>query len=201
MSWNSTDNTSSSPSWGGNLVNKTPNTANRDFLYNNNTPSAFVTNQTVGVFGIAANEISGYTGAVPHTGWVLRRTGTGGRAGRVHHEVLVAGGFATDAVVDPTISITSQPQGNSVANNAAATFRVTAIVTPNAAITYQWQMWGGASFADITANATFTNVTTSAFVITNALNASHDGAIFRVRVMSSGAVNVISSNATLTVAA
>lgn len=30
---------------------------------------------------------------ISHTGWVLRREGTGGRAGRVHNEVLVAGGI------------------------------------------------------------------------------------------------------------
>lgn len=33
--------------------------------------------------------------AVPHSGWVLRKEGTGGRAGRVHYEVLVASGSMT----------------------------------------------------------------------------------------------------------
>ena len=32
---------------------------------------------------------------VPHAGWVLRTAGTGGRAGRVHYEVLVAGSSIT----------------------------------------------------------------------------------------------------------
>ena len=31
-------------------------------------------------------------GGVAHAGWVLRREGTGGRAGRVHYETLVAMG-------------------------------------------------------------------------------------------------------------
>jgi hypothetical protein len=31
-------------------------------------------------------------GGVAHAGWVVRREGTGGRAGRVHYETLVAGG-------------------------------------------------------------------------------------------------------------
>lgn len=35
-------------------------------------------------------------GAVTHTGWVVRRVGTGGRAGRIQTEVLVAGGIVTD---------------------------------------------------------------------------------------------------------
>lgn len=37
---------------------------------------------------------------IPHTGWVLRTEGTGGRAGRVHYEVLVAGGITTDGSDD-----------------------------------------------------------------------------------------------------
>ena len=37
---------------------------------------------------------------VAHTGWVLRTVGSGGRAGRVHNEVLVAGGIGTDASDD-----------------------------------------------------------------------------------------------------
>lgn len=198
--WSANDVTGDVPKYVGAQVNLAPNSANRDFMYGNNTPDAFVTGKTIGVFGIAANEIGGYAGAVPHTGWNLRTTGSGGRVGRVHHECLVAGGMTLDSVVDPTIQITVQPSGNSVANNGPATFRVTAQVTPNTTITYRWQLWGGASFADITANATWTNVTTSAFVITNALNATENGKIVRVRVMSTGAINVFSSNALLTIA-
>lgn len=37
---------------------------------------------------------------IPHTGWVLRTEGTGGRAGRVQYEVLVAGGIGTDGSDD-----------------------------------------------------------------------------------------------------
>lgn len=38
--------------------------------------------------------------AVAHTGWVVRKVGTGGRAGRVETEVLVAGGMTGDASDD-----------------------------------------------------------------------------------------------------
>ena len=37
---------------------------------------------------------------VTHTGWNLRRAGSGGRAGRVHYECLVAGGITGDASDD-----------------------------------------------------------------------------------------------------
>lgn len=40
---------------------------------------------------------------VAHTGWVVRTEGTGGRAGRVQYEVLVAGGIGTDNDDDDTV--------------------------------------------------------------------------------------------------
>lgn len=44
----------------------------------------------------------GYTKGAAHTGWVLRTAGTGGRAGRVQYETLVAfgGNFSNDASDD-----------------------------------------------------------------------------------------------------
>ena len=44
----------------------------------------------------------GYTKGAAHTGWVMRTAGTGGRAGRVHYETLVAfgGTFSDDASDD-----------------------------------------------------------------------------------------------------
>ena len=45
---------------------------------------------------------AGYTKGAAHTGWVLRTVGTGGRAGRVQYETLVAmgGNFSDDASDD-----------------------------------------------------------------------------------------------------
>jgi hypothetical protein len=47
----------------------------------------------------------GYIDGAAHTGWVLRTVGTGGRAGRVQYETLVAfgGNFSTDASDDAII--------------------------------------------------------------------------------------------------
>lgn len=41
--------------------------------------------------------------AVAHTGWQLRTVGSGGRAGRVHYETLVAGGISSDASDDTVL--------------------------------------------------------------------------------------------------
>lgn len=40
---------------------------------------------------------------VAHTGWVIRKEGSGGRAGRVSYEVLVAGGISNDGSDDTTL--------------------------------------------------------------------------------------------------
>jgi hypothetical protein len=62
-------------------------------LYANTQTSAFITNQKVGVFGVDVTEQS--VAGNPkggHAGWNLVKQGTGGRAGRVHVETLVAMG-------------------------------------------------------------------------------------------------------------
>jgi len=60
----------------------------------------------IGTFGVDTDESAAARGdgkgSVP-TGWVLREEGTGNRAGRVHHEVLVAlskNAFTTGDAVD-----------------------------------------------------------------------------------------------------
>jgi hypothetical protein len=100
-------------------------------------------NTTVQVFGVDTTEQTNATKG-GHTGWVMRTTGTGGRAGRVHVETLVAmgsmSGDAEDAVyVDTVITITAQPQGNSAFTSGEdLTLSVTATSNPSATLTYQW---------------------------------------------------------------
>lgn len=96
------DNPNGAPISVGARVNLTPNTANRDALYGNTTANAFITGQTVGVFSVSAAEkasvnASSEASKVTHTGWQLRTVGSGGRAGRVHYETLVAGGEVAGA--------------------------------------------------------------------------------------------------------
>ena len=53
------------------------------------------------VFGVDTTE-AGVTQEVVHAGWVRRTVGTGGRAGRVQHEVLVAGSSISGDAADDT---------------------------------------------------------------------------------------------------
>lgn len=59
-------------------------------LYSNTTPGSFIPGIATGIFGIDTYETNDSNGAVTHAGWVLRTEGTGGRAGRVQYETLVA---------------------------------------------------------------------------------------------------------------
>jgi hypothetical protein len=64
-------------------------------LYANTTTGAFITNQKVGVFGVDVTEqglANNKTTHGAHSGWNLVKQGTGGRAGRIQVETLVAMG-------------------------------------------------------------------------------------------------------------
>jgi len=103
--WTMTDEAAGSPSWANTTLNVTKNQAE---LFVNVTEDDVITDQKVGVFGVDPTEMAyANTGsteadAVPHAGWVLRKEGTGGRAGRVHYEVLVAASSITGDAADDT---------------------------------------------------------------------------------------------------
>ena len=106
-SWAKTDSGGSAPLWSLLYVNKSPTAANMHTgnaaaagkLYKNETFSQFISGAKLGLFNISASEVSagqlsqdGSTllsvkGA--HSGWVLRKQGSGGRASRVQTETLV----------------------------------------------------------------------------------------------------------------
>jgi hypothetical protein len=163
-SWGNNDNAANTPLWSVARVNKFVNTANQTLLYANTTANAFAStladgsirnnNLTIGVFGVDVQEAVSYQGTTnphaPHAGWVLRTVGSGGRAGRVTNETLVA--FSRikgdgDAQVFPNVSITLVTTGNkSVLANATyfantTSFTVTPTLAGNTAatLTYQWQ--------------------------------------------------------------
>jgi hypothetical protein len=58
-----------------------------ELLFENAEADDFITGLTVGLFNYADGEVA--DGAA-HAGWNLKITGSGGRAGRVQHQTLVA---------------------------------------------------------------------------------------------------------------
>jgi hypothetical protein len=194
--WGSTDTTNAAPKFAGSLVSKAPSNANRDLMFGN-------TGATGGVFAVDAAETPANEG-IAHPGWIYRTVGTGGRAGRVFNETLVAMGSVTgtdandDAVIkDVTITIRTQPSNANVVGANAATFSVTAASSPNTAMTYQWYANTGAGFVALTNVGVYSNVTTSALSISSATGLN--GVQYRVDVGAPAANTKTSRRAVLTV--
>ena len=76
--WNMKDEVAGSPDWTDGTSKKT-----KDELYANT--------ENKGIVAVDKSKSTEESHAVAHSGWNLRTVGTGGRAGRVHYETLVAG--------------------------------------------------------------------------------------------------------------
>jgi hypothetical protein len=178
-SWGNNDNSANAPYWAVNstIVNATnvknnysaPTADNVALLYANTTADVYTVGETIGLFMVDQNEqdVQETLGTPPaHKGWNLKTTGSGGRAGRVTWETLVAlSTVASDNSSDDTvlpdaiITITSQPataQTVSFSSANTVTFAVAAAITSgatNAPLSYQWQVNGnfnGSTWVNIT---------------------------------------------------
>jgi hypothetical protein len=166
-SWGKNDNAANAPYWAVNsaIVNAAdvksvaaaPDAANVALLYGNTTSSVYTSGETIGLFLVDGNEmdVQEAAGTPPaHTGWNIKTTGSGGRAGRVQWETLVAlSQVASDNNSDDTvlpdmvIAITTQPESLSGPVSAASsdtiTLTVGAEITDGAtggSLSYQWQV-------------------------------------------------------------
>jgi hypothetical protein len=190
-----------------------PTAANVALLYGNTTADVYTTGQTIGIFGVDAEE--SLASHAQHTGWTLRTVGSGGRAGRVTNEVLVAlsemKGADGDAQTYANVTITlSGPSDGSVLANATyfanvVSFSVSPTLVGNtsATLTYQWQYLNGSTWASIPANTNpirWAGATTSTLQARPATTANN-GTVLRVVVTAADqGVTATSANATLTVA-
>lgn len=214
--WGKTDTTGDSVLWGVSQLEKEANTVNRDALYNNTTPDTYFTGVTVSQNAVDPVEAEASLGKIPHAGWVLTTEGTGGRVGRVQHEVLVAMGSITGDGTDDTlipdygIVFTTQPSNSLgiVANAVATTNDFLGIpvfdsVPTGGTVTWKWQASndGSTSWADISsvADATHSGITYSDVAnggtnsgldiqVTNTTNAidTNGGMYYRLELVISG---------------
>jgi hypothetical protein len=91
-SWGKADAYTAAPLWALASVNKAPTSANMGAagsgkLFNNASAGNLITGITRGLFNYTTSETQ--SGKIAHTGWVLKTTGSGGRAGRVQYDTLV----------------------------------------------------------------------------------------------------------------
>jgi hypothetical protein len=196
-----------------------PTAANVAVLYANTSANVWTDRQTIGLFGVDAQEAGALEGSAHrglHTGWVLRTTGQGGRAGRIQEEVLVAmsgmGSESTDgdAQTYANVSISlSGPADGSVVSEASYANVVSFTVVPTlsgntlATLTYQWQYLNGAgAMVSIPANTApirWANPTT-AVLQARPKTTANNGTVLRVAVTAADeGVTAYSSNVTLTV--
>lgn len=198
--WGNKDNAANSDIAGVSYINRTWTAANQTALYGNTKIGHFVTNTSIGQFAVDTNEAR-TNPAIPHSGWVVRREGTGLRAGRVTYEVLVAtGSIATDGSDDTNfpdyrLTITTNPSSANGVGNVNLT--VAATSTPSGAtLAYAWQRNPGSGWVSVANTAGIYFDATSATLKANATVAT--GNTFRVTVSATGANSVTSSNASVT---
>lgn len=209
--WGNKDDAANSDFAATMQVNRSPTDANQTTLYGNTRPNTFFTGMTIGQFGVDTNEMAAAQSAgvshPSHAGWVLRKVGTGGRAGRITYETLVAmgsmsgDGNSTEDVYFPDrrIIIGTQPSSNTSALAGNITFTsVVTTVPAGGTVAYKWQrnnVSGSDGWVDLSNTAgRYFNVTSA---ILTANNVTANGNVFRVVVSSTGANTVNSSNATI----
>ena len=183
--WGKTDATISRPNW----INLSNYPAGTQLLFVDQTEAGLETNQSKGIKG---------------PGWYLYREyddSTGVK--RYKTELVVAmrvpvadsGDAADDAFVpdvEVTVAISVQP-ANQTTVSGAATFGVTAALTPSGTVTYQWQYQA----VDTTTGVNVVGATASTLVLADQTE-DNDGDKYRVVVGGTGAKAVRSSSATLT---
>lgn len=184
---------------------------NKAGLYQNTTGNVVVQRATVGIYGVGADEMraarANGSAKPAHAGWVLKREGQGGRAGRITYETLVAGGSISGdgedtSFPDYKLLIGTQPSNSSIGTANAVNFTVAAAsVPPGASIRYQWQQDGGPGVL-VWSNVANSGVFASANGNTSAtLSISNNATLnlnnFSVLVSTNDAVAIRSSNARL----
>lgn len=212
--WGNVDNAANSVISAAAQVKLTPNTDNQTLLFGNTTADAFVTGATIGQFGFDTTEQQAVSGASgisgpTHAGWVLRTEGSGGRAGRVFYETLVAmssiSGDDEDTVApDARIRILTQP-GNVTGNSTLkeiVTFSVTSATVPaGGSVTYLWQYTtvpgNTSTWATTAAVSGFSGQTNDTLSVNSAIIATNT--LVRAVLSSTGATSVTSDSAKLTV--
>jgi hypothetical protein len=221
-SWGNHDNSANAPYWAVNsaIMNvreteqnaSAPTAANVALLYGNTSADVYTTNETKGLFMADRYEVDA-SGAIPGTGWVMKTTGSGGRAGRVQWEVLAVvknvqndTSATEDATLPDAVITTTNPTGVSFIAGAGnnGTFSVSTTVDPaSATLSYLWQVStdSGSTYAaaanGVTANTVYVGNTTSSLRVF-ATNKDANTYLYRVQITATNPI--ANSNTSVTTA-
>ena len=205
--WGSKDNAANSDIAAVIQMSKKTNSANQSALFDNTTAGNGPHNNpgvAYGQFGVDTNEVTADpAGHGYHAGWVLRKEGTGGRAGRVTYETLVAMGSmqppdASDDtnMPDYRLRFTTQATSNSAQTGNVNIVSAAASRPAGATLSYKWQRWTGSAWADLANTTNFWYNVTSPTLVANVAGANAN--TVRVQVSATGANTITSANATVT---
>lgn len=229
-SWGKNDNAANAPYWAVSAAickstaahgHSAPDASNVAVLFANTTADAYIANTTIGLFGIDNQEERvaevGST-KIAHTGWVMKTAGTGGRSGRVQHEVLVALSNMSgdsDGQRYANVKITlAGPSNGSVVHGSANANSVVFTVSPSlvgntaASLSYKWQVNNnsGGTWVDLAngndpqpGGVQKTGVTTSSLTV-KPWNTTANGYVFRCVVTATDqGVSATSANGLITI--
>lgn len=168
-----------------------------------------------------AAQASNRARGIKHAGWWLYRTWTNADGSVAHHaeNVVAMGSYAgatgvgtyqaqtgdsddDSILVDGTITITAQPEGQSVTAPNTATFDVAATLAGAGTLSYQWQKRESNGAPSSWANVgTDSNTYTTGVTAVTAGAGATNGDFYRVVISSTDGTGVISNIVTLTVTA
>jgi hypothetical protein len=169
--WGNSDVNSSSVLWAPTSVNKAPNTANRNNLYENTTPSAFVTGQTVGQFAVDTTEIAVSNGSI--ISYTITNNGSGYRANAV---VTVSGNATSNATANSTGRI-SAVNANTVGSGYTGAKPTVTVAAPAA----QTINSNTALYLDATFNSATGVANTTEFITTASAHGFSNGDLVQYR--------------------
>lgn len=169
--WGNKDASSNSVLWAPTSVNKAPNTANRNNLFGNTTPSAFVSGKTVGQFGVDVTETGVTNGSI--ISYTITNNGSGYRANAA---VTVSGNATSNATANSTGRI-SAVNANTVGSGYTGTPPTVTVAAP-AAQTFNSNT---ALYLDATFNSDTGVANTTEFITTASAHGFSNGDLVQYR--------------------
>lgn len=168
--WKMDDSAANSVNWAAAQFKVTPNTANRDALYNNTTPDAFVSGLTVGQFAVDATEIAVTNGSI--AAYTVTFAGSGYRANAA---VTVSGNATSNATANATGRISAV---NVNTAGSGYTTKPSVVIAAPAAQTFNSNT---ALFLDATFNSDTGVANTTEFITTASAHGFSNGDLVQYR--------------------